>query len=426
VATINKPLMIHGGFALDFSSLDPDTYQTTLDAGNSGSVISVTNTGPVILEHLTLTNGNGAGNCFPTVGCGGGIFAKFADLHIGHLNIHHNVANLSGQGYGGGIYANEGQVEIWASRITDNTAHSHPTASDYGYGGGICIIAPWLSLRESEIIDNVANGSSAGEGRGGGIYLSGLNGGEILSTTIRGNSASPQGLNGYGSGIYMSSSSSIYIAGNLIENNHSLSGTGGGIQSLGSGIELARNRIISNTSPAGGGIYFSPWTGPVTLTNNLIANNNSSYCCGGLYVIGDHVLPPTVTPVLVNNTFVHNGSHGVGTWAYVDLEMTNNLIAFHETGIYVQQPPSVTLTADHNLFWNTTDPFVGTNAVQADPQLSVRYGLQEGSPALDAGIDVSWVTVDLEGNPRPSGAYDIGAFEGPRWDTFLPLTLRNY
>ena len=426
VAVITKSLTVQGGFTADFLAFDPDLYHSVFDAGNNGSVISITNSGFVFLHHLTLTNGNGAGNCFPTVGCGGGIFAKFADLHIGHLYIHHNVANPSGQGYGGGIYANESQVEIWGSRITDNTANGHPSAPVQGYGGGICVIAPWLSLRESEIIDNIANVSSADDGRGGGIYLSGLTSGEILSNTIRGNSASPNGLNGYGNGIYLASSSSIYVAGNLIENNYSSSGQGGGIQSLDAGFHLDRNRIISNTSPAGGGVYFRPWTYAITLTNNLIAKNNSVSCCDGVYVTGDHVLPPTVTPVLVNNTIVHNGSHGVCTWGYVNLDMANNLIAFHDVGIWLRHPTSATVTADHNLLWNTSDPVVGTNAVQADPLLSARYGLREGSPALDAGVDVSWVTTDLEGNPRLPGAYDIGAFEGPRWDAFLPLTLRNY
>jgi hypothetical protein len=224
----------------------------------------------------------------------------------------------------------------------------------------------------------------------------------------------------------MASSSSVYIAGNLIQGNYGSGGQGGGIQFLDASFHLDRNRIVNNISSSGGGVYFRPYNQPITLTNNLIADNSSADCCGGLYATGDNVLPASVTPVLANNTVVHNGDHAVGTWGYVNLDLTNNLVAFHETGIYLQHPASATLTTDHNLFWNTSDPVVGTNPIQADPLLSARYGLREGSPALNAGVDIPWVTTDLEGNPRPPGEYDLGAFEGVRWDVFLPLALRDH
>ncbi|RMI12946.1 MAG: hypothetical protein D6681_06230, partial [Calditrichaeota bacterium] len=39
------------------------------------------------------------------------------------------------------------------------------------------------------------------------------------------------------------------------------------------------------------------------------------------------------------------------------------------------------------------------------------YHLRAGSPAIDAGVDIAAVTTDFEGNPRPAGHYDVGAFE---------------
>jgi hypothetical protein len=84
VAVITKELRIFGGYAPDFGGFDPDMYHTVLDAQWGGSVISITNAGDVILMHLTLTHGDGTGNCYSTVGCGGGIYVRDSILHVGH------------------------------------------------------------------------------------------------------------------------------------------------------------------------------------------------------------------------------------------------------------------------------------------------------------------------------------------------------
>jgi hypothetical protein len=57
-----------------------------------------------------------------------------------------------------------------------------------------------------------------------------------------------------------------------------------------------------------------------------------------------------------------------------------------------------------------------TGSVLTDPLLDANYVPGAGSPAIDAGVDVSaeGVTTDYNGDPRPQGAaYDIGAYEAP-------------
>jgi hypothetical protein len=91
-----------------------------------------------------------------------------------------------------------------------------------------------------------------------------------------------------------------------------------------------------------------------------------------------------------------------------------------------------TISADTNLFWNTSDPITGSNAILQDPLLTADYHLGSGSPAIDAGLTIPWLVVDLEGNPRPQGTkYDIGAFEIEAsgevgLEVYLPLILRNF
>jgi hypothetical protein len=65
---------------------------------------------------------------------------------------------------------------------------------------------------------------------------------------------------------------------------------------------------------------------------------------------------------------------------------------------------------------NTQRPADEMGSVSADPLLDANYVPGAGSPAIDAGVDVSaeGVTTDYNGDPRPQGAaYDIGAYEAP-------------
>lgn len=39
------------------------------------------------------------------------------------------------------------------------------------------------------------------------------------------------------------------------------------------------------------------------------------------------------------------------------------------------------------------------------------YHLSSGSPCINSGTDISGVNIDLDGNSRIAGSYDIGAYE---------------
>jgi hypothetical protein len=129
---------------------------------------------------------------------------------------------------------------------------------------------------------------------------------------------------------------------------------------------------------------------------------------------------------LTHNTLVAHPSGGEGVWvdAHVTAALVNDLFAGHTVGITNTAPASSTLSVDHNLFWNASDPIVGVNAVRADPQLDATDHLTDGSPARDAGAAVD-VTTDVDGDPRPVGAYDIGADEYAL-RRFLPLLVKDY
>jgi hypothetical protein len=163
---------------------------------------------------------------------------------------------------------------------------------------------------------------------------------------------------------------------------------------------------------------------PITIANNLIVQNEGGFRGGGIYLTDTYSDPTRA--ILANNTIADNGPDGVATWKSVVITMTNNLLVGNPVGILLSHPASVTLTADTNLFWNDSDPITGTNAILAGPLLAPDYRLRKGSPAIDAGVDIPWLTTDLDGDPRPLGGYDIGAYEDVEdWVALLPLMLCN-
>ncbi len=420
VAVITKELYIIGAFDPAFSGSDPDMYETVLDADWGGSVISITNAGHVELYHLTLTNGDGTGN-LTGMGAGGGIFNDNTNLLVAHSVITDNLGSHSGRGWGGGIYSysQDGShlTTLVENQIVSNTAGTDPASN--GDGGGVYVLGGEAFLVGNQIVDNLGHG--ANQCWGGGVNLTSLTWGEVLTNVIRGNVGS-RTTNGYGSGLYVSGGK-VRVAGNHIEDNWSSSGNGGGLESAWSDLEITGNRIISNTSSAGGGMYIRSFK-PVTMANNLIVRNYGGFRGGGMYLA--HNIPDPTPAILVNNTVADNGPDGIATWGYVVLTMTNNLLAGNPVGILASHPASLTLAADTNLFYDTSDPLTGTNSILEDPLLTTDYHLDEGSPAIDAGLTIPWLTVDLDGDSRQQGsAYDVGADEYV-CRVYLPLLLRNY
>jgi len=245
-------------------------------------------------------------------------------------------------------------------------------------------------LRQNEIADNVGGVNHGGSG---GIHLSGVTHAEILTNTIVNNqgNANTTWYSG-GGGLYITGNAKeVLVSGNVIEGNWAggSAGLGGGVYVATSDVHLTRNTIVNNVSGPdygnGGGLYIQSST-PVTLSNNLIAQNSSGGNGGGVYVTMGGA--PSSQVLLVNNTIADNGDSGVLADRYATVTMTNNLVTGHAVGITTTSPAIV--SAETNLLWNNSDPIVGSNAIQQDPLLTVNYHLRDGSPALDAGLTIPW------------------------------------
>jgi parallel beta-helix repeat protein len=228
-------------------------------------------------------------------------------------------------------------------------------------------------------------------------------GSEVLNCTIHGGGA-PSGpgndvhYNGYG----------IYIAGpnNLVDGNNIYDNSNAGIHIYNGAGDAPDNNIIRNNrihDIVHAGNTAQVWGILVIGSNNQIYNNVISGINVGDVATGNAGIAVTRSGNMIyNNTVANNTNTGI----YLDsgavsTDVRNNIV-YASTGSNLVNQGSATVQSN--------------NLIGVDPRFvngsANNFQLQSGSPAIDAGVSVSAVTVDLAGVARPQGrAPDIGAYE---------------
>ncbi len=161
----------------------------------------------------------------------------------------------------------------------------------------------------------------------------------------------------------------------------------------------------------------------IRIFNNIIYDNlwtgiDLHACC-----ISQH---PVHNVQIVNNTVVANGRDPWGGGIYIEndqaagVTIRNNIVSDNLSfQILLEGNPPADAQIDYNLihgFRNEAGETYGDHYQLGDPLFSDPaihdYRLQTGSPAIDTGVAVQFVSTDGSGNNRPQGnGYDIGAFE---------------
>ncbi|MBN1903456.1 right-handed parallel beta-helix repeat-containing protein [Candidatus Sumerlaeota bacterium] len=367
------------------------------------------------------------------IGEGGGMYSNYTQ-YVNDNIIENNISSKSNDGTGGGIYAVQmgecrgnnirwntakrgGGVFLSSGSNTDfikntvsyNQATGNVDATMDG-GGGIS-----TSANSCQIIDNEISDNSAAY-YGGGVQVTGGTEYEINGNRIEGNNA------GAGAGISTRAGTGS-MKGNAIQNN-SASVWGGGMHIIETAIpELDRNIIMGNTATgyfiAGGAMVIS--VGPTTnlpIRNHIIAQNAAGPggVCGGIF-FSDGILSLENCTIADNNT----GSYKEGVYIVSQNgvhNITNCIITGHTSGIALDT--GVSCNIDYCDFYDNDVNYnagtIGTHNLFVDPKFQYapfgNYRLKSDSQLIDAGMTISGLDHDFEGDPRPHGAgFDIGADE---------------
>jgi hypothetical protein len=380
-------------------------------------------------KQVTVRSLNGAA---ATVlrGPGSGNARVFQITHSGAVLDGLTVTNgyLPDGYFGGGIHMTGGRVVNCV--ISGNRAG--PPGGGTGGGGGVYMVGG--RLEACVVSGNRACGNSAWpSGRGGGVTA--LSGALVTNCVIVNNQVgdpSNYNDNSYGGGVFLDTGSTLSdstVSSNRAISNHRFAGAGVYIAdtaSMAAHCRIVGNRCIPNAvsqqyQQGGGGVNLQGGT----LRNCLVAGNTyegaysdltgASRFGGGVRLDAGRMESCTVLRNYDINTV--GGVYVTGTGA-----VTNAIVYFNSStgmtnintaaGVGYSCAPELTsgtgnVTGDP-LFKDSGSGY-GTTYVGGD------YVLKGGSPALNAGLNLSWMTdaKDLAGEKRLRGIVDMGAFETP-------------
>lgn len=265
IATNCPALTIRGANGCDDNGMPKDS----LNAGGSGSVLTVETAVPVTVADLLITNGGGTHS--DSFYNGGGLYVKSGSsvLLANGTSISGNFITL--QGRGGGAY-----IESGASLFMYGTSY---------IGDKTEVTATGSSSTEC------ANYSFSGGGiyNDGSVYLgySGKNGTALIPAEWTGgvcrNSSSG------GGGIKNNQNSVLKMRTGKVSYNRAISSspngivTGGGIYSFDANIEITGGEICYNNADRGGGVHITGSSEIASLSGGKIIGNTATVDGGGIY-----------------------------------------------------------------------------------------------------------------------------------------------
>jgi len=397
--TTERTITLSGGWAIGYTSQNPDPETTNLHGGTTTRVLNFLvdgGTAPVNfnIELLTIKDGyvfggSGAGIQADISSTNGGVLS----LYINNCVFRNNAARKDGSnvgGHGGGLYAT-GYVDVSNTTFESNSSNYHGGAIIFTYR------PPYTDRTVNTKVDNCVfitnynvdccpNGSAIANY----VHLA------VTNSRFEGQTGSGSPIHSAYTGSYLSVSNSLFF-------NNKITYWGSGVQFWDSDGEIKNSVFIQNNAGWNGDGY-----GAVTYLNNsgnaediTISNctflGNRSKTDGTGWGGALHSRGANLT--IANSIFWDNGAYGIYS------ESGNATISYSD----IQGGLASTGFTD------------GGNNITDDPGFAAgEYHLPLGSPCIDKGSNAAaaGILTDIDGEHRIfNGTIDMGA------DEFVPMVL---
>ncbi len=397
-------IILSNNVTIDGSAL---TNRIQISGNASARIFQIGSGVTVVLNSLTLTNGNGAGTV--ATGTGGAIY------NLGALTLTNCLlaGNKSVQ-LGGAIDSTSpgSSVNALACNFIGNNSG--------GNNGGGAIYGDNFTLINVADCNFLTNRSPT---TAGAIHINNSGTGVVARCTFSGNSANDAGAVRNSSGSLTLTASTF--TGNLATNN------GGALLNV-SATALTNCTFAGNSANSGGAIdtFSTININQCTFTANSANDGGAMFSSSGTSIVNQ------CTFALNRSTGINPGNDGGGAIDFLGVLVLTNSILAGNTAATGQGPDLWTegsgLTAVDCLIGDNTSSAItngvngnlaGTSASPLSAQLAAlgSYGGSTqtmpplaGSPAIDAGSDsvTNLLATDQRGQPRRSnGRVDIGAVE---------------
>ena len=406
----------------------------TMEMGleGSGGAIRTSTEATIVVDTVAFNNNTVTGDG------GGAIFTGVRhNTTIVNSTFSGNDATPGNSERGGGAIAtsSEGNLVVRNSVFSDNRGIN---------GGAIHSLLGGLTVENSTFLNNTTTAGAVGTGTigyGGAIYTDGASATTDASTsgTISIQNSRFENNNGAGQGgglfLFAYNGDTVEIDRASITNNTIIpdgrgDALGGGLRIGGGGIVSIANSTVANNQAQvqGGGLWIGEST-PLTIVNSTFSGNRAESPDGSSGLGGAMLLASSSTVSITNTTIANNiaGFQGGGFWGGgSNVTLTNSIVAFnqgvngfnvnHQTGFQFSDGGGNIQSPDPN----PNDTQVTSTVTLVDPAIGPlqdnggglqTHALLSGSPAIDAGVNVSGVTTDQRGGSRTDGQVDIGAFE---------------